>query len=97
MFDDFMPGVRVSDWLKKNNYRKVLYAAKHFGSNNFKRGVVNMNIPRMQHEHQIELVNSKTLKELFHRVIEMSRKYDTGEIIPDKDQSWRTAFAFLKT
>ena len=91
MFNDFMPGVRVSDWLKKHNFWKILYGARYFGSNNFKRNVVNVHPPRMQHEHQMELMNSKTLKELFNRVIEMSRKYDTGEIIPDKDQSWRTA------
>ena len=97
MLKDYMPGVPMKDWLNMRSLRKMVYVSKYFGSNCFKRGVVHMRNPKMTEEDQIYLLKSKNLKQLFTRVIELSEKHDSGQIIADKNQTWRTAFAYVST
>ena len=75
----------MRDWLTMRSLKKILYVSKHFGSNCFKRGVLHMRNPKMAEEDHDYLLKSKNLKQLFTRVIELSEKHDSGQIIANKN------------
>ena len=85
MLNDYMPNVPMKDWLNKRSLRKIMYVSKYFGSNCFKRGVLHMRNPKMEEKDQTYLLKSKNVKQLFTRVIDLSERHDSGQIIANKN------------